>query len=189
MADPSPSSPIQYAQEPSNKRRRTADKYSLNTDALNLENRIQSEIAELKEDRTHKVGIRFLQSIGKSLRRLRKDVKLATRPRPLYRGRAPNGFLGPVKISTELAAFTGWDPTGTYNRLQVNKFVYDYIKENRLYEPSDHRIILPDDKLKSILRWCPTGTSNSFYHAPTDLSRLTYFWHLHRVIKHNFTKA
>ncbi|KAF9517633.1 hypothetical protein BS47DRAFT_1290663, partial [Hydnum rufescens UP504] len=64
-------------------------------------------------------------------------------------GRAKGGFAKEFVLSPPLAALTG-EPT--LSRPQVVKALWKHIKENRLQNPKDGRVILCDDKLRAIFR-------------------------------------
>jgi chromatin remodeling complex protein RSC6 len=62
-----------------------------------------------------------------------------------------SGFPKPVNISSEMAKFTGWNPEEPHSRVEVTKYICDYIKENNLQNPADRREIQPDSKLQKLL--------------------------------------
>ncbi len=62
-------------------------------------------------------------------------------------GNKPNALQQPLQPSAELAAVVG---EGKLARGEVVKRVWDYIKSNKLQNPSDGREILADDKLKKV---------------------------------------
>lgn len=53
-----------------------------------------------------------------------------------------------VKLSPELASVTGVDRC---ERTKVSRYIWNYIKENKLQDPSDGRRILCDEKLKTVM--------------------------------------
>ena len=86
--------------------------------------------------------------------------------------------MKPVQLSKEMAQFTGWDPTELKSRLDVTKYICEYIKEKQLQNPEDRRIIKPDNKLQNLLKL--TGNS--------DEPPLTYYT-LQKNIQHHFTST
>ena len=111
-------------------------------------------------------------SLAGDLKSLRKDVvravkKSGRRKRtPLTAeekaNRAPSGFAKPTIISDELCSFLG-KPIGTeVARTEVTKFLSLYIKEHKLQDTVNKKIIHPDAKLKALLN-C------------SDSDELTYF--------------
>lgn len=67
-------------------------------------------------------------------------------------GRPPSGFIEPVAITNELADFLGKEHGAQMSRNEVTKALYAYILENNLRNPDNQRIILPDAKLRALLK-------------------------------------
>jgi len=89
--------------------------------------------------------------------------------------RAPSGFVKPTKISVELADFLS-KPHGTLMaRTDVTKQMTAYIRTNSLQDKANGRIILPDPKLKKLLKL-------------TDKDALTYF-NLQKYMSPHFEKT
>ena len=65
------------------------------------------------------------------------------------------GFEKPVPISSELARFCHWSDEDLKSRVDVTKFICDYIAEHNLQNPDDRRQIRPDNKLKKLLGYDP----------------------------------
>jgi chromatin remodeling complex protein RSC6 len=66
--------------------------------------------------------------------------------------RKPSGFVKPTLISTELANFLG-KPDGTeMARTEVTREINTYIKSNKLQDVTNGRRIIPDTKLKALLK-------------------------------------
>lgn len=73
-----------------------------------------------------------------------------------------NGFKRPTQISDELCDFFG-KPHGTLMaRTDVTKELSNYIRENKLQDPKNGRNILPDQKLRKLLRIGKTDELNIF---------------------------
>jgi chromatin remodeling complex protein RSC6 len=77
-----------------------------------------------------------------------------------------SGFMKPVKISKEMAKFTGWDGRELKSRVDVTKYLCNYIKNNDLQNEADRRQIKPDKKLAKLLN----------YDEKKDGCPLTYFY-------------
>ena len=75
--------------------------------------------------------------------------------RTARKGNQNSGFLKPVKISKEMAKFTGWKSSDLKSRVQVTKYICDYIKKHDLQNPEDRREIVPDAKLRKLLDFDP----------------------------------
>jgi chromatin remodeling complex protein RSC6 len=62
--------------------------------------------------------------------------------------RKPNpAFMKPMRPDTALARVVGGEPKP---RTEVTKKLWDYIKENRLQDPSNKRMIVADANLKPV---------------------------------------
>jgi len=89
--------------------------------------------------------------------------------------RAPSGFVKPTLISLELAEFLK-KPKGTFlARTSVTREINSYIRTNSLQDPKNGRRILPDAKLRKLLK---VGKGDE----------LTYF-NLQRYMSPHFAKA
>ena len=111
-------------------------------------------------------------SLAGDLKTLRKDVvravkKSGRRKRtPLTAeekaNRAPSGFAKPTIISDELCSFLG-KPIGTeVARTEVTKFLSLYIKEHKLQDTVNKKVIHPDAKLKALLN-CSESDELTFF--------------------------
>ena len=89
--------------------------------------------------------------------------------------RAPSGFVKPTKISNELADFLGRDRGSLMARTDVTKQMTAYIRKNNLQDKDNGRIILPDPKLKKLLKL-------------GDADSLTYF-NLQKFMGPHFEKS
>lgn len=89
--------------------------------------------------------------------------------------RAPSGFVKPTKISDELATFLKKDKGTMMARTDVTKEMTAYIRENSLQDKTNGRKIIPDTKLKKLLK-------------VTDSDELTYF-NLQKFMSPHFEKS
>ena len=89
--------------------------------------------------------------------------------------RAPSGFVKPAAISPELAKFLGVAADTKMARTDVTKMITSYVKEHKLQASDNGRRIMPDSKLKALLK-------------VTDKDEVTYF-NLQKFMKHHFVKA
>ena len=82
-------------------------------------------------------------------------------------------FLKPVKISKELAKFTGWDPAVEKSRVDVTKYICNYIKDNNLQNPTDRRQIQveKDPKFKKLLEFDSGSGVLTYYSLQTYLKK------------------
>tara|TARA_A100001011_G_C14314995_1_gene847554 strand:+ start:2999 stop:3697 length:699 start_codon:yes stop_codon:yes gene_type:complete len=118
-----------------------------------LSQMIDTEIQTLRENPQKQKGIKFLRSLNKNIKLLRsQSTKVLKRKTKNQRKNNRNsGFLKPVSISNEMAEFTGWNVDELRSRVEVTKYICDYITQNKLQNPEDRRQIKPDEKLKRLL--------------------------------------
>lgn len=103
--------------------------------------------------------------------RQRKIIERIQKKRDNARN-SPSGFAKPNKISDELCDFIGV-PHGTEkSRTDITRYINAYVKEHNLNKPTNRRVILPDDKLKAILK----------INEGEDVT----FFILQRLISHHF---
>ena len=108
-------------------------------------------------------------------RELRAAQKAGKKRSKKAGNRAPSGFVKPTEISKELATFLG-KPAGTeMARTEVTREINQYIREHKLQDPANGRRILPDAKLRKLLR------------VPQN-DELTYF-NLQRYMSPHFSKS
>jgi chromatin remodeling complex protein RSC6 len=141
---------------------------------------IEDEIETLREGDSKVKGIKFFKTLNKRLKtlktyssRLIKDKKSATSKS----ANKNSGFLKPVPISKEMAKFTGWNSEELKSRVDVTKFLCNYIRDNNLQNPKDRRQIVVDGKLSKLLK----------YDAKKETTPLTYY-KMQSSIKHHFLK-
>jgi upstream activation factor subunit UAF30 len=89
--------------------------------------------------------------------------------------RAPSGFVKPTKISDELAKFLEKPVGSEMARTEVTRDINAYIRLHNLQDKENGRKIIPDAKLKSLLKLKTTD-------------ELTYF-NLQRYMSPHFSKA
>lgn len=88
--------------------------------------------------------------------------------------RKPSGFAKPSPISSELSHFMGKEDGVQIARTEVTQYLIQYIKTNDLQYSKNKKIIMPDEKLKSLL-----GVS--------EKDEVTYF-NLQRLMNKHFIK-
>lgn len=140
---------------PAEKRaRKVVSQETLKADVEQLKQQVEAEILRLRTDQQKNKGVKFLKAVNKSLKTLTGDLNrvLKTKTKTVRNKNTSSGFMKPVKISSEMASFTQWDPSQLYSRVDVTKYLCSYIKSNSLQNPEDRRQILCDDKLSSLLR-------------------------------------
>lgn len=141
---------------------------------------IEDEVENLRESDNKTKGVKFLRTLNKRLKILKnQSSRIIKQKRTTTRTNTNNnsGFLKPVKISKEMAKFTGWDASLPRSRVEVTKYLCNYIKENELQNPDDRRQILADDKLSKLLK----------YDTKKEKEPLTYF-RVQTCLKNHFIK-
>ena len=122
---------------------------------------------------TLRAEVRTLEkNVGKEVRQL---DKINAKKNKNKGSRAPSGFVKPTKISNELADFLGRDHGSLMARTDVTKQMTEYIRKNSLQDKVNGRIILPDGKLKKLLKL-------------GDADSLTYF-NLQKFMGPHFEKS
>jgi len=149
---------VDSEQETKTRVRKVVDKESIINSFDDLIQAVENEIEALRENGNAKNGrvngVKFLRIANKKLKTIRSQSNrlMKTRKKNTDRSNGQNsGFLKEVPISKELYEFTGWEPDTLASRVQVTKFICNYIKENDLQNPSDRRQINPDKKLAKLL--------------------------------------
>jgi chromatin remodeling complex protein RSC6 len=147
-----------------------------------------AEATETLTDKLHEFGSKLSQMMTiyttlkqdfKTLsKQIERDMKAAQKASAKKRrssgNRQPSGFIKPTLITDELATFLGKSSGTEMARTEVSKEINQYIRENKLQDSANGRIIRPDSKLKKLLR---VGADEE----------LTYF-NLQRYMKHHFVK-
>lgn len=132
---------------------------------------ITQHISQIKGNKQH-VTPKVLRELIKNVKVVRKNSSKLMRKSKVSKASNPNsGFLKPVKFSKEISVFTGWDMSETKSRVDVTKYLCNYIKENDLQNPEDRRQILVDDKLSKLLKYNPKKESEplTYYRLQTYL--------------------
>ena len=108
-------------------------------------------------------------------REMKAAQKASAKKRRSSGNRQPSGFIKPTLITDELANFLGKASGTEMARTEVSKEINQYIRENKLQDENNGRIIKPDAKLKKLLKL-------------KDSDELTYF-NLQRFMSPHFAKA
>lgn len=98
-------------------------------------------------------GVKHLNRISKDLTKLRGYANKLIKEKRATSSNTSSGFLKPVGISKELCKFTGWKEDEMKSRVEVTKFICEYIKTKELQNPKDKREIVPDKKLAALLSY------------------------------------
>jgi len=155
---------------PRTKQRKVVDRDSVLRDFDSLVESIDSEIENMRENKSV-VNTKFLRSLNKNIKLLRTECTRMMKKKTERKNNSTSGFLKPVNISTEMAKFTGWDAKDLRSRVEVTKYVCDYIKEHDLQNPEDRREIMPDAKLQKLLGLEPKDGAIKYYSLQTHLKK------------------
>ena len=116
------------------------------SECLRLLGRVQAVMAELATLKKE-LGLLDKQIIKDNRASAKKSGKRAA----AKGDRQPSGFVKPAKITPELAKFLGKSPDTMMARTEVTKEINSYIREHKLQDPSNGRVIVPDAKLNGLL--------------------------------------
>jgi len=166
----------------STKKRFTPTKDSILSSFDEIISMIEAEVTSLRETQNKNKGVKFLRSLNKRLKMLKNHSnRVIKQKNPSTRKTSNNnsGFLKPVKISNDMAKFTGWDPSELKSRVDVTKYLCKYIRDNKLQDPKDKRNIIMDNKLSKLL---------NYDTKKNDGKPLTYY-RIQTCIKPHFIKS
>lgn len=157
-------------EEPKRRARRVVNRDSVLGGFDGIVEEIEREIetirtADVKTKKT--IGVKYLRSMVKRVKTLRNDAARTMKVRKASNRPKNNksGFLAPAQISSDMAKFTGWDVSAPRSRVDVTKYICDYIKTKELQNEKDRRIIMPDDKLRKLLNITKDDTENLTYYS------------------------
>ncbi len=157
-------------------KRRVLDKQELESKFDQYITLLESELNDTRSNKERFVSVRTWSALLKDAKRL-KSTSIKAMKKPKKRNtNATSGFMKPVKISGEMASFAGWNEDELKSRVDVTKYLCQYISENNLQNPADRREIVADDKLKRLLN----------YDQDLDGKPLTYYY-LQKKIQQHFT--
>lgn len=161
------------SEDSTSKQRKIVNRETILEDFDSLVVSLESEIESLRQN-TKAGGIKFLRSVTKTVKGLRANSArvMKKKVKTERKNTSNSGFLKPVNISQEMAKFTGWNPSEPRSRVDVTKYICDYIKENDLQNPEDRREIRPDQKLQKLLGLKNKEDANlKYYSLQTHLKK------------------
>lgn len=128
---------------------------------------VEDQVKLLRKNKCQ--GGKFLKSLNKTLKNLKTKSLRVMGKKPKKRTNVNSGFLKQVAISKEMAKFIGCDPTELKSRVDVTKHICNYVKEHGLQNPKDKREIIPDTKLKKLLRVQKGDPALTYYRVQSKL--------------------
>jgi len=157
--------------EPEKKTRHVPTRESVEQEFSELIASVEEEIGKLRETAVKAKGVKFLRTINKKLKLVKSHaLRICKQRQAVKRNNTNSGLLKPVQISKDLAAFTGWNNSDLHSRVDVTKFICQYVKEKDLQNPEDRRQIRPDQNLRKLLKYDPkAGKPLTYYTLQTYL--------------------
>ena len=168
------------ATERKERTRRVVNKESILSDFDTLLSQVEEQITLIKNSTTKgAIGVKYFKTLNRQLKQLRGDVgkNIKVKRQVSSDMSKTSGFMKPVEVSKEVSKFAGWKEGDLHSRVEVTKFICNYVKSNDLQNPKDRRQILPDKKLKTLLKL-----------GDKEKEPLTYY-SLQRHIQPHFVKA
>lgn len=163
------------------RKRRVVNKQSLLDACDTFLTTLTTDLQGVRETKKN-IGIKSLRSYSKWVKTLRSDINRVVKERKKSNRSDSNktsGFLKPVQISAEMSKFTGWDVNVPRSRVDVTKFLCAYIRDKNLQNPADRRQILPDKKLRRLLKV-----------SSSELSQNPLFYYtMQKKIQHHFVSS
>jgi chromatin remodeling complex protein RSC6 len=92
-----------------------------------------------------------IKQLEKSVKKQMKGLKKEATKTKAKGNRAPSGFAKPSKVTKELCEFMNKSEGTEIARTEVTRALVAYIKENKLENQNNLKIISPDEKLKVLL--------------------------------------
>lgn len=159
---------------PTSSRRRVIEREELEELFDSFIQLINNELDTTREDKNRKISVRTWSTLIKEAKKLR-TTSLKAMKKPKKRGtNVRSGFMKPVAISNEMSSFAGWNSDELKSRVDVTKYLCNYISEHNLQNPEDRRQILADEKLSALLG----------YDRETDGKPLTYYYLQNKIQPH-----
>jgi chromatin remodeling complex protein RSC6 len=132
-------------------------------------------VTQLNQMKTQITGIQQnIKQLEKSVKKQIKGLKKEVTKTKNKGNRQPSGFAKPSKVTKELCEFMNKAEGSEIARTEVTRALVVYIKENKLENTSNSKIISPDDKLKVLL-------------GLDDSQELTYF-NIQKYMNKHFVK-
>lgn len=141
-----------------------------------ISGQIQSVLQALASFRTQITSIQSqVRQLEKTFTKEVRTHKRAANKQKTRAPRKPSGFAKPSRISDDLATFMNRDKGAEVARTEVTQHLIQYIKSNNCQDPTNKKLIKPDEKLKTLLN-------------VTDDDEVTYF-SLQKLMNCHFPKA
>jgi len=125
-----------------------------------LDNEETNNICQQFEGITNSIGLfknqfnslqQQLRVLEKTVKKQMKTLKKDATKNKNKRNRKPSGFAKPSKVTNELCEFMNKKEGTEIARTEVTRALCTYIKEHKLENNKNNKIIIPDDKLNALL--------------------------------------
>ena len=125
----------------------------IDSDVTNeLFSQFEQLISQLTSMKTQITGIQQnIKNLEKNVKKHMKGLKKEVVKTKNKGNRQPSGFAKPSKVTKQLCEFMNKAEGSEIARTEVTRALVAYIKENKLENTSNSKIISPDDKLKLLL--------------------------------------
>lgn len=109
-------------------------------------------ISSLNVVKGHISGLQStIKQLEKDVKKQMKGLKKEAIKSKNKGNRSPSGFAKPSKVTKELCNFMNKSEGSEIARTEVTKALVSYIKENKLQNEANRRMIIPDNKLTLLL--------------------------------------
>ena len=128
---------------------------------------IDAQLKTFRESK-NKEAVAYLKTLRREIINLRNSSKKLLKPTKNATPRKSNpnsGILKPVKLSAEMSKFTKRGANDLCTRVDVTKYLCNYIKENDLQDKENGRNINPDKKLAKLLGYEEGKTEPLTYYS------------------------
>ena len=92
-----------------------------------------------------------VKALEKNVKKQMKQLEREAQKNKKKGNRKASGFAVPTKISNDLCKFMGKPEGSEMARTEVTKYIIQYIKNNKLPDKKNKKIIKPDSAPKSLL--------------------------------------
>lgn len=115
-------------------------------------NQFEQLVTQLNQMKTQITGIQQnIKQLDKNVKKQMKCLKKEVVKTKNKGNRQPSGFAKPSKVTKELCEFMNKTEGTEIARTEVTRALVAYIKENKLENTTNSKIISPDEKLKTLL--------------------------------------
>jgi chromatin remodeling complex protein RSC6 len=139
---------------------------------------IDEQVKTFRESK-NKEAVAYLKTLRREIINLRNSSKKLLKPTKNATPRKSNpnsGILKPVKLSSDMSKFTKRGANELCTRVDVTKYICNYIKENDLQDKQNGRNINPDKKLAKLLGYEEGKTEPlTYYSMQRYLKNMNHF--------------